>query len=98
MGGKCGDGSDDGPLTLSLCRALINQGPTGRGDRFLYGCNNFQSRAYRPLGVIFVSDGIAEVDQQPVAQILSDVPGITVDNRDTGLLVSPDYFTEFFRI
>src|SRR5262249_19906932 len=85
-------------LILSHCGALINQGPTRRGNQFLYGSNNFQSRAHRPRGVIFVSDGIPEIDQQPVAQILHDMPGIAVDDRGTGLLVGPDYLTEFFGI
>src|SRR2546430_10936566 len=73
-----------------LTRATLIHVHRGRGDRFLYGCNNFQSRAHRPLGVIFVSDGIAEVHEQSIAEILGNMSGIWHDNRGPGLWLGPD--------
>src|SRR5215468_4268368 len=42
---------------------------------------------YRPLGVIFVRQGVAEVDEQAVAEVLGNMPLIASDHLGTGLLI-----------
>ena len=46
-----------------------------------------QPRPYRSLGVVFVGQRIAKVHQQPIAQILSDMPLIAMDDCGAGGLI-----------
>jgi hypothetical protein len=56
------NGKPSAPLQLEACIQL------------LHGLRHSQPGPYGPLGVIFVREGVAEVDDQPIAQILRDMP------------------------
>jgi hypothetical protein len=48
---------------------------------------NLQPRTHRPARIIFMCRRIAEVDQQPIAQILREVAIMALNNLATGLLI-----------
>jgi hypothetical protein len=48
--------------------------------------------------VIFMGLRVAKVDQQPIPQILGDIPGKALDHVGTGLLVGPYHLTVVFRV
>jgi len=56
-----------------------------------YGLHHPQSGPHGALGVIFVGQGVAEVDQQAIAQILRDMPLKTGDDLGAGLLIRPHH-------
>ena len=57
-----------------------------------------QPRPHRPLGIIFMGLGIAEVDQQAIAEILGDIPVIAGDHLGAGLLIGPHDLAPVFRV
>jgi hypothetical protein len=62
------------------------------------GLHHPQPGPYRPLGVIFVRQGVAEVDEQAVAEVLGNMPLIAGDHLGTGLLIGAHHLPEVFRI
>jgi hypothetical protein len=64
----------------------------------MQGRENLQAGPYGPLGVIFMGRGIAEVHQQPVAQVLGNVALIALDHCGTGLLISLYHLPQIFRV
>ena len=63
-----------------------------------HGLHHPQSSAHRPLGIIFMGQGVAEVDQQPIAQILGDIPLIAGDYLSAALLIGPHHLAPVFRV
>jgi hypothetical protein len=55
----------------------------------LEGGHHAQPGLHRPAGVVLMRLGIAKVDQQPIAQILCDIPLQALDHFVTGLLIGP---------
>src|SRR5262249_30616686 len=59
---------------------------------------DLQAGADRPHGVILVSMRPAEVDHQPIAQILSNVAFITLDDSATSALIRLHQIAQLFRV
>src|SRR5262249_40249388 len=59
---------------------------------------NSQPGTYCSLGVIFMSYRKAEVDQETIAQELSDMPIVALDNVGTHSLICTDHVTPVFRV
>jgi len=57
-----------------------------------------ERRSHRPFGIVFVREGIAEVDEEPIAKILGDVTVEPGDHFATCLLIRPHNVPELFRI
>ena len=57
-----------------------------------------QSGPYRPLGVILVRQGVAEVDEQAIAEILRDMPLKAGDHLGAGGLIGPHHLAQLFRV
>jgi hypothetical protein len=45
-----------------------------------------------------VRQGIAEVDEQAIAEILGDMPVKAGDHLGTGVLIGPHHFAQVFRV
>ena len=79
----CGAGVD--------AHARLDRHPVLRLDvraQHLEAAEHFAARPHGPLGVVLMGLRVAEIDQQPVAQVLRDVAGVAFDHRRTGLLVA----------
>jgi len=57
-----------------------------------------EASPYGPLGIIFVCQGIAEVDEQAIAKILRNMPLKAGDHLGTGLLIGPHHRAQLFRV
>ena len=68
------------------------------GIELAQGLDHPQPGPHGPLGVIFVRQGVAEVDQQPITEILRDMPFKAGDHLGAGLLIGPHYFAQVFRV
>ncbi len=53
---------------------------------------------HRALGVILVCQGVAEVDQEPVAQVFGDVAIEARDDLRARFLVSLDHLAKVFGV
>ena len=62
------------------------------------GLHHPQPGPHRPLGVIFVRQGVAEVDEQAIAEILGDMPLKAGDHLGAGLLIGPHHLAQVFRV
>ena len=60
------------------------------------GLYNAQSGTHRPLGIIFVRQGIAKIDQQAIAEILGDMPLKAGNHLGAGLLIGPHHHVQVF--
>ena len=54
--------------------------------------------SYRPLRIIFVGLGIAEVDEQTIAEILRDMPVKAGDHLGAGVLIGPHHLAQVFGV
>jgi hypothetical protein len=63
-----------------------------------HGLYYSQSSPHRPLGVIFVGQGVAEIDQQAIAEVLGDMALIAGDHLGTGVLIGPHHLTPLFGV
>jgi hypothetical protein len=50
------------------------------------------------LSVIFVGLGVAEIDEQPIAEVLRNMPLKAGDHLGAGVLIGPHHLAEVFRI
>jgi hypothetical protein len=75
------------PSLLSQVRIALPQG-------FYYS----EPGPHRPLGLVFVRQGVAEVDQQAVAEVLRDMPLIPGDDLGTGVLIGSYHLAPLFRV
>jgi len=55
------------------------------------GFHHPEPSPYGPLGVIFVRQGIAEVDEQAITEILRDMPLKAGDHLGADLLIGPHH-------
>jgi hypothetical protein len=76
------------------CRRIVRQTLL----RFAHPGDDSETGAYRPLSVVLVGDWVAEVNQEPITQVLGDVAPEALDDPCRGLLVSADDGTQFLRI
>ncbi len=63
-----------------------------------HGLHHPQPGPHRPLGVIFVRPGVAEIDQQAIAEILRNMSFITGNHLGAGLLVGAHHRAQVFRV
>ncbi len=62
------------------------------------GLHHPQPGPHRPLGIIFVRQGVAEVDEQAIAEILGDMPLKAGDHLGAGVLIGPHHLAQVFRV
>jgi hypothetical protein len=48
--------------------------------------------------IVFMSRGIAKIDQQPIAKVLGDMARIVLDDLGRGLLLGAHHSTQVFRV
>ena len=63
-----------------------------------HGFERPESGPHGALGVIFMRQGVAEVDQQAIAEILGDMPLKAGDHLGAGVLIGPHHLAQVFRI
>jgi len=63
-----------------------------------HGLDNPQSHQHRPLRIVFVGPRIAKVDQEPIPQILGNVPVQALDDLGTGRLIGPQHLAQIFGV
>jgi hypothetical protein len=68
------------------------------GIELAQGLDHPQPGPHCALRVIFVCLRIAKIDQQPIAEVLCDVPLIARDHPGTGRLIGLHDLTEVFRV
>src|SRR5262249_29286217 len=57
-----------------------------------------QSGPHRPLGVVFVGLGIAEIDEHPIAHVFSNEPAEPGDLLRDALVIGADHGTQIFGV
>jgi hypothetical protein len=80
----------DGQAKASLARQM----PVHLCDRL----EDPEPRIHGPLGVILMRAGIAEVDQDAVAEVFGDVPVEALDHLCTGIQIGAHDVTELFGV
>ena len=63
--------------------ALLRQA----GIELSHGLYHTKPGPHGPLGIIFVCQGIAEVDQQAIAKVLGNIPVVPTNHLRTRLLI-----------
>jgi hypothetical protein len=66
------------------------------GIQLPHGLQHPQPGSHGALGIVLVRLGVAEVDQQAVAQILGDMALVAGNHFGTGLLIGPHHLAEVF--
>jgi hypothetical protein len=51
------------------------------------GLDNAQTGMHGAPGIVFMGRGVAEIDQQPIAELLGDMACVGLDDLGRGLLV-----------
>jgi hypothetical protein len=64
----------------------------------MHGLDNPEPDPHGPCGIIFMGRRIAEVHEEPITEVLSDMAVKALDYLRTGLLIRPNYLAEFFGI
>ena len=80
--------------TASWTPSLLPQA----GIELPQGFDHPQPGPHRPLRIIFVRQGVAEVDEQAITEILGDVPVKAGDHLGAGVLIGPHHLTQLFRV
>jgi len=62
------------------------------------GLDYSQPGSYGPLGVIFVRQGVAEVDEQAITETLRDMPREAGDDLGADLLIGPHHRAQVFGV
>ena len=62
------------------------------------GLDHPQPGPHGPLGVVLVRQGVAEVDQQAIAEILGDMPVKAGDHLGAGVLIGAHDLAQVFRV
>jgi hypothetical protein len=63
-----------------------------------HGFDRPESGPHGALGVIFMRQGVAEVDQQAIAEILGDMSLKAGDHLGAGVLIGPHHLAQLFRV
>jgi len=74
--------------------ALLRQTAIALTHRFRHP----ESGPHRPLGIILMGIGVAEIDEQAIAEILSNMALIALDDLGTRILVGPHHLASAFRV
>jgi hypothetical protein len=64
----------------------------------LESLDNAQPCAYSTLGIVFVRSGITEIDQQPIAQILGDVPLKALNDLRADGMIGPHHLAQLLKV
>jgi hypothetical protein len=59
---------------------------------------SLQARPHGPLGLVLVGYGVAEVDQQPITQVLGNVAVIALDHSGAALLIRLHQLAQLFGV
>jgi hypothetical protein len=62
------------------------------------GFDEFHARVHRPLRIIFMRLWIAKVDQQPIPEVLRNMPLVALNHYGRRLLIGPHNGSEVFRV
>jgi hypothetical protein len=84
------DAEPHSELDAVLCRQTGIQGGNG--------LDNAQTGVHRTPGVVFMGHRVAKIDQQPIAEVLGDMPRVGLDDLRRGLLVGTDHGAQVFRV
>jgi hypothetical protein len=84
------DADPHGEINAVLCRQPGIQG----GD----GLDHAQTRVHRAPGVVFMRRRVANIDQQPIAEVLGDMALVGLDDRGRGLLVGAHHGAPVFGV
>jgi hypothetical protein len=68
------------------------------GIELAHGLHHPQPGPHRSLGVIFVREGVAKVDQQAITEVLGDMAFIAGDHLGAGVLIGPHHLAPVLRI
>ena len=60
--------------------------------------DDLQTGTHGPLGIVLMRFGPAEVDHQPIAQVLRHMPRVAFDHVPAGLLISTHHLAQLLRI
>ncbi len=63
-----------------------------------HGLDNPQPHSHRPLRIVFVGLRIAKVDQEPIPQVLGNMPVQALNDLSTGRLIGPQHLAEIFGV
>ena len=63
-----------------------------------HGLHHPQPGAHGPLRVIFMRQGVAEVDQQAIAEILGDIALKAGDHLGAGVLIGPHHLAQLLGV
>jgi hypothetical protein len=74
--------------------ALLRQ----MGMELAQGLHDPQPGPYGPLGIIFVRQRVAEVDEQSITEILGDMSLKAGDYLGADLLIGPHHLAQVFRV
>jgi hypothetical protein len=74
--------------------ALLSQAGIELGHRL----HDAQPGPHRPLRIVFVRPGVAEVDEQTVTEILGDMPLKAGDHLSARLLIRPHHLAPLLRV
>jgi hypothetical protein len=81
--------ADGQPHAAFLCQA---------GIQWPHGLHDAEPGPHGPLRIIFVRQGVAEVDEQAIAQILRDMPVKTGNHLDARRLIGAHDLPELFGV
>jgi hypothetical protein len=84
------DAEPYGELDTVLCRQTGIQG----GD----GLDNTQASVHRTPGLVFMGRGVAKIDQQPIAEVLGNMPLVACNDLSRGLLVGAHHRAQVFGV
>ena len=62
------------------------------------GLDEFHARVHRPLCIVFVRLWVAKVDQQPISEVLRNMPLVALNHPGRRLLIGPHNGPEVFRV
>ena len=86
------------PPLARLCRRRAQPFLPQAGRKLPHGFDHPQPGPHGPLRIIFVRQGVAEIDEQAVAEILGDMPLKAGDHLGAGVLIGAHDLPELFGV
>ena len=62
------------------------------------GLDEFHARVHRPLRIVFMRLWVAKVDEQPIPEVLRNMPLVALNHHGRSLLIGPHNGPEVFRV
>jgi hypothetical protein len=72
--------------------------PRQAGIELAHGLDHPQPGSHGPLCIIFVCQGVAEIDEQAITEILGDMPVKAGNHLGAGVLIGPYDLAQLFRV